>query len=216
MKRMKKMVLLALSLLVLLPGRALAYDEIEVEIPVATNESSVIQLTGDFTDEQTIDGSGAFIVSVSHPGTYNCQVKQIPGEEQNKIYDERVYNVLIFVETAEGELRSSIVLSIDGEAAKPVELAFANETVLPPTPEEPEEPEEPTPPEEPEEPDEPDTPEEPSNPTKPQYHRTQHPNSDTPRTGDTNTVLIWTVVLLAGAALLAAVLIISCNKHRRK
>ena len=135
---MKKLALLMFGLLMLLPYRALAYDEVEVEIPVTTNESCVIQMSGDFNEEQTIDGSGAFIVPVSHPGTYNCRIQQIPGDEESKIYDEQVYNVLIFVETADGKLQASIILSADGEPEKLAELAFENETVpLPPPPDEP-------------------------------------------------------------------------------
>ena len=220
MRKMKKLALLMFGLLMLLPYRALAYDEVEVEIPVTTNESCVIQMSGDFNEEQTIDGSGAFIVPVSHPGTYNCRIQQIPGDEEGKIYDEQVYNVLIFVETADDKLQASIILSADGEPEKLAELAFENETVpLPPPPDEPDEPEEPdTPvsPEEPEKPDTPDTPDEPSNPTKSQHHRAQHNNNDTPRTGDTNAVLIWSVVMLVSAALLAMVLIIWRNRRRRK
>ena len=107
MRKMKKLALLMFGLLMLLPYRALAYDEVEVEIPVTTNESCVIQMSGDFNEEQTIDGSGAFIVPVSHPGTYNCRIQQIPGDEESKIYDEQVYNVLIFVETADAMNRRS-------------------------------------------------------------------------------------------------------------
>ena len=110
MKQLGRMILPALALLILLLVRAMAYDAVEVEIPVKTNESCVIELAGDFTDQKTIDGSGAFTVSVSHPGTYNCQVRQIPGTEENKIYDRRVYNVLLFVETDGDALRSAIVL----------------------------------------------------------------------------------------------------------
>ncbi len=128
MKQLGRMILPALALLILLLVRAMAYDAVEVEIPVKTNESCVIELAGDFTDQKTIDGSGAFTVSVSHPGTYNCQVRQIPGTEENKIYDRRVYNVLLFVETDGDALRSAIVLSLDGEAEKPAELIFENET----------------------------------------------------------------------------------------
>ena len=178
MRKMKKLALLMFGLLMLLPYRALAYDEVEVEIPVTTNESCVIQMSGDF------------------------------------------------VETADGKLQASIILSADGEPEKLAELAFENETVpLPPPPDEPDEPEEPatpeepdTPdtPEEPEKPDTPDTPDEPSNPTKSQHHRAQHNNNDTPRTGDTNAVLIWSVVMLVSAALLAMVLIIWRNRRRRK
>ena len=226
MRKMKKLALLMFGLLMLLPYRALAYDEVEVEIPVTTNESCVIQMSGDFNEEQTIDGSGAFIVPVSHPGTYNCRIQQIPGDEESKIYDEQVYNVLIFVETADGKLQASIILSADGEPEKLAELAFENETVpLPSPPDEPdepdgpatpEEPDTPDTPEEPEKPDTPDTPDEPSNPTKSQHHRAQHNNNDTPRTGDTNAVLIWSVVMLVSAALLAMVLIIWRNRRRRK
>ena len=231
MKGIKRMALLAVSLLMLLPYRTLAYDEVELKIPVTTNESCVIQLSGDLTGEQTIDGSGVLIVSVSHPGTYNCRIQQIPGDEENKIYDDQVYNVLVFVETADDKLQASVILSADGESDKLAELAFENETVQPPPPDEPEkpdEPEEPDIPDEPEEPDTPDipdepgqpdtpdTPDEPSNPTEPQHHRAQHNNNDTPRTGDTNAVLIWSVVMLVSAALLAMVLIIWRNRRRRK
>ena len=221
MKGIKRMALLAVSLLMLLPYRTLAYDEVEVEIPVMTNESCVIQLSGDFAQEQTIDGSGAFIVSVSHPGTYNCRIQQIPGDEENKIYDDQVYNALIFVETADNELWASIILSADNEPEKLAELSFENETALPPPPNEPDEPDEPTPPVEPDTPvepektDTPNTSDEPSGPTKSQYHRAQH-NNNTPQTGDTDAVLIWSVIMLTSAALLLMVLIIFRNKHRRK
>ncbi len=213
MKQLGRMILPALALLILLLVRAMAYDAVEVEIPVKTNESCVIELAGDFTDQKTIDGSGAFTVSVSHPGTYNCQVRQIPGTEENKIYDQRVYNVLLFVETDGDALRSAIVLSLDGEAEKPAELIFENETAEPPIPEEPDRPEPPSEPDQPEipgepdmpdipgEPDMPDMPDTPSDPAKPQYHRASH-DSSTPATGDGSRLAFWGVTFALGAGLL--------------
>ena len=209
------MLLLTLVLLVFLPARALAYDGVEIEIPVRTNEPCVIELTGDDTDQKTIDGTGVFTVTVSHPGTYNCQVRQIAGTEENKIYDNRVYNVLLFVETDGDALRYAIVLSLDGEAEKPAELIFENETAEPSIPDEPNQPEsprEPDRPDLPEEPDIPDEPETPSEPAKPQYHRASH-NSNTPATGDSSEIALWGTAFALGAGLLAGGMTV---RRRRK
>ena len=103
MKEWKRSLLLLVCTLLLMPTRALAYDKLEIEIPVSTNEPCRIELSGDDTEERIIDGSGAFTVTADHPGTYHYQVRQISGGEKDKVYDERIYDVTVFVETDGGE-----------------------------------------------------------------------------------------------------------------
>ena len=121
-------------------------------------------------------------------------------------------------------MSGAIAISVDGQAEKPGELAFENETVEPTVPDEPDLPDEPDHPDEPDLPDEPaepaqpsqpdspSVPDRPSAPEKPQYHTTYH-GSDTPRTGDSSRILLWGGAFALGTGLLAGGVIVW---HRRK
>ena len=196
MKKWKRSLLLMLGVLIMLPTAALAYDEIEVEIPVTTNEACRIELSGDAEGEQIIDGTGAFVVPVSHPGTYTCQVRQIPGDDENKTYDERVYNVTIFVESDGDDLKSATIIYIDGVSEKPISLTFENHTDTPDTP------------------DTPGTPDTPDTPNTPNYHKNNHTKgSNIPKTGDNSRLWVW-IGTLAGTVVLLAVILIAWRRRK--
>lgn len=111
-------------LILAMSGQALAetYTPINLKIPVYTNESMVLSLTGDDAKELTVETKGEFVLELKLPGTYHYELKQIPGKDSTKIYDERIYQITVFVEDHEGSLQAAFSADQVGAAAKPNEL----------------------------------------------------------------------------------------------
>lgn len=167
-------------LILAMSGQALAetYTPINLKIPVYTNESMVLSLTGDDAKELTVETKGEFVLELKLPGTYHYELKQIPGKDSTKIYDERIYQITVFVEDHEGSLQAAFSADQVGAAAKPNELRFENQTKPTPTP---------TP-----------TPSPTPAPTTP----------PTPKTGDESRLSLWVGISIGSVILIAGIVIL--------
>lgn len=129
-------------------------------------------------------------------GIYTYTIYQEPGENQLIDYDERVYNLVIYVTNSpSGQgLDTMVILYLLGEPTKQEEIVLDNEYTE--EPEEPEEPEETAPGPRPEEPGKPEGP---SRTTKVDSVSQE---TTVPQTGDDTVIWPYVGLLLSGAGIL--------------
>ena len=73
------------------------------------------------------NGKGNFTISISEPGTYIYKVSEIPGNDPNITYDDKVYEITVFVENdgADG-LKYSVSAKRSGTDLKSPDVHFKN------------------------------------------------------------------------------------------
>ena len=85
----------------------------------------------------TVDAAktGMFEITVSEPGNLKYTVSQIKGSAGDVMYDERVYDVYVWVvNDANNELTYTVSVTLAGSATKPDKIAFANSKKASPSP----------------------------------------------------------------------------------
>ena len=134
-----------LSFSLFAPGafRAEAYEPLKAEIPVFCHavddpETNIYQITILPENEQTPapvsdtlsvteNSGGKFEIAITEPGTYRYQVSETPGSDSGITYDERVYEVTVFVENgAENQLVCAVTANTAGNSEKAGQILFQN------------------------------------------------------------------------------------------
>lgn len=134
-----------LSLSFFAPGvlSAQAYTPLKAEIPVfcqevADPEVQVYQITirpeNEMTpvpDSGTLEvaenSTGRFEIEITEPGTYRYQIAETAGSVSGVQYDERVYEVTVFVENGpEDTLVCAVTAGIAGSDEKAGQILFQN------------------------------------------------------------------------------------------
>lgn len=123
-----------LLLIAAIPLKAFAMESVTAEIPFiidSTPGTVVIEAVGDEPLPAVTVVSdvllGEFEIAYTEPGNYYYHVYQNPGDKQEYLYDESIYNVLVSVFTDEYEkLYAVVTLGIDGNPEKPEMVEFAN------------------------------------------------------------------------------------------
>ena len=132
-----------LSLFAFLPGTqsVFAYETIRVSIPVdclevygnnkhtynlkieSENESFPTPVSDILTIAE--DGSGAFEIELTEPGTYYYSIYEVAGNDANIQYDSSRYNITVFTENNEdGGLHCTITACRAGADSKAESISF--------------------------------------------------------------------------------------------
>ena len=74
-----------------------------------------------------------FNINLDEPGTYHYRLSQIPGAEEDTVYDETVYRVTVYAEDDGGKLIYAVTAVTDGDSAKADRIQFENEVKQPVT-----------------------------------------------------------------------------------
>lgn len=125
-----------------LDARAMIYEPITIELPVyciffedfpeldyhiiALPQNGAPHMAEEelFIDE---NHSAAFTISIDSPGTYCYQVYELEGKYSYIQYDDRIYDVTIYVEALEDDtLKAAVVLNSEETGDKPDTLVFEN------------------------------------------------------------------------------------------
>ena len=75
------------------------------------------------------NGTGAFRIEVTEPGTYLYQIREIAGTDSGITYDSTVYHVTLFVENGDtpDTLRYAVSAAAEGKTDKSEQIAFQDE-----------------------------------------------------------------------------------------
>ena len=123
--------------------RAQAYAPLKAEIPVfchavADPETQIYQISilpeNDqipAPDSDTLsvaeNSTGIYEIEITEPGTYRYQISETAGSDPDILYDERIYDVTVFVENgAEDQLVCAVTANAAGRAEKTEQISFLN------------------------------------------------------------------------------------------
>ena len=120
-----------------------AYAPLKAEIPVfchtvTGSETQIYRITIHPENEQTPapdsgtlsvteNNTGTFEIEITEPGTYRYQVSECAGTDSDISYDERVYDVTVFVENGtEDQLVCAVTANAAGREEKAERIFFQN------------------------------------------------------------------------------------------
>ena len=123
--------------------KAQAYAPLKAEIPVfcqevTASETQIYQIAINPEDEETPapvsdtlavteNSTGKFEIEITEPGTYRYQISETAGSDSEIRYDDRVYEVTVFVENgAEDSLVCAVIANTAGKAEKAEQISFQN------------------------------------------------------------------------------------------
>ena len=77
--------------------------------------------------EVSENGMGRFEININEPGTFRYRIFEIPGSDPEFVYDNNIYDVVVYVENAAGDgLTYSVVAHSSGRDTKPDVISFAD------------------------------------------------------------------------------------------
>lgn len=149
MKNSKFILLLVMVVTLLIPARSLASDKdsLDVSIPIKVDFDSEESQEFSFILEakdpsnpvpsQTnikVKDQGAFgPISFDLAGKYSYTIKQVVGDDTNIEYDDRIYNLDVYIQNADKGFDSSLVVTMvsykDDPSKKIDELVFENKLI---------------------------------------------------------------------------------------